>query len=51
MDKRKRGEGDDMLGDSLQDNISASAETRGFSEQQAGSQDAGRLSNAAMRCW
>ena len=48
MDKRKRGEGDNMLGDRLQDNISARAETRGFSEQQAGSQDAGRLSNATM---
>jgi len=48
VDKRKRGEGDNMLGDRLQDNISARAETRGFSEQQAGSQDAGRLSNATM---
>ena len=48
MDKRKRGEGENMLGDRLQDNISARAETRGFSEQQAGSQDAGRLSNATM---
>ncbi len=48
MDKRKRGEGDNMLGDRLQDNISVRAETRGFSEQQAGSQDAGRLSNATM---
>ena len=38
MDKRKRGEGENMLGDRLQDNISARAETRGFSEQQAGSQ-------------
>jgi hypothetical protein len=34
VDKRKRGEGDNMLGDRLQDNISARAETRGFSEQQ-----------------
>jgi hypothetical protein len=48
VDKRKRREGDNMLGDRLQDNISARAETRGFSEQQAGSQDAGRLSNATM---
>ena len=48
MDKRKRGEGENMLGERLQDNISARAETRGFSEQQAGSQDAGRLSNATM---
>ena len=48
MDKRKRGEGENMLGDSLQDNISVRAETRAFSEQQAGSQDAGRLSNATM---
>ena len=48
MDKRKRGEGENMLGDRLQDNISARAETRGFSEQQADSQDAGRLSNATM---
>ena len=38
MDKRKRGEGENMLGDRLQDNISARAETHGFSEQQAGSQ-------------
>jgi hypothetical protein len=48
VDKRKRGEGENMLGDRLQDNISARAETRGFSEQQADSQDAGRLSNATM---
>jgi hypothetical protein len=34
VDKLKRGEGDNMLGDRLQDNISARAETRGFSEQQ-----------------
>ncbi len=48
MDKRKRCEGENMLGDHLQDNISARAETRGFSEQQAGSQDTGRLSNATI---
>jgi hypothetical protein len=48
VDKRKLGEGENMLGDRFQDNISARAETRGFSEQQAGSQDAGRLSNATM---
>jgi hypothetical protein len=46
VDKRKCGEG--AARDRLQDNISARAETRGFSEQQAGSQDAGRLSNDTM---
>jgi hypothetical protein len=40
--------GENMLGDRLQDNISARAETRGFSEQQAGSQDARHLSNSTM---
>ncbi len=48
MDKRKRGEGENMLGDRLQDNISARAETRGFSEQQAGSQSAVRTPGACQ---
>jgi hypothetical protein len=47
-DKRKRGEGENLLGDRLQDNGSARAETRGLSEQQAGSEGAGRLSNATL---
>jgi hypothetical protein len=48
VDKQKPCESENMLGDRLQDNISARAATRGFSEQQAGSQDAGHLSNTTM---
>jgi hypothetical protein len=43
VEKRKRREGGNLLGDRLQDKGSARAETRGLSEQQAGIEDAGRM--------
>ena len=45
------GEGGNPLYDRVEDKGSARAETRGISEQQAGSEGAVRMSNAYMPPW